>query len=124
VLMTIELGAARGFRIIAMPHADVLQSNGRVELPHGFFISFGRNNVVTRNMRVARINTGRDRDDATQPVKQFRDLFERTAQGIFRAGGVLDRDLQSILGKIEALSGAPDGIGGGLQSDLPGDFAE
>src|SRR4051812_41085866 len=100
MLMTIEFGSPRSFGVVAVPHGYVLQSDCCVQLPHALFIPFRRNDVVSGDMRVAGVNASGNRNHAAQAIQEFRHLLEGAAQRIFRAGGVLDRDLESTLWKI------------------------
>src|SRR5215471_12268398 len=61
VLVAIELRTPLALGVVAMPDADVFQTDGFVEMAHGCAHSFGAHNVVPRNMSVAGINAGADR---------------------------------------------------------------
>ena len=103
--MTIEFGAARRLGIVAMPDANILQTDRGIELGKRFLHSVNADNLVAGNVHVAGIDAGADRNDIAQQVQDFRDLFKTAAQRVLEAGGVFDEHGQSTFGEIKASAG-------------------
>ena len=109
VLMTVELRSPRGFGIIAMPHAHILQPHGFVQVLQCILQSLRAHNVVTRDMSVAGIDAGANRNQLAQVLQHFRDLFEAAAERVFRARLCFRSGWSGRLGQVESLRGRGNG---------------
>src|SRR5205807_7898150 len=56
VLMSIEFGAARGFGVVTVPDADVLQTNGLVQMSQCFLHAVLSDDVISSYVYVARVD--------------------------------------------------------------------
>ena len=92
VLMTIQLRSARGFRVVAVPDLNGIQSKGGIEMLQSLVNALLADNVVSGNVRVTSIDAGADRNDSAQALQHLRDLLEASAEREFRAGRVLDQN--------------------------------
>ncbi len=122
--MPVELRAARLLRVVAMPHRDVSQSHRLVQVPHRCFVTFRADDVVSRHVRVARIDARCHRNDSVEVVQQLRYLLERTAERELRACRVLEQHCESTLRQVQTLARRRDGRSHALQSFFPAAAAE
>ena len=63
-----------------MNDLHLIQPDGSVELAQRLVKASLAHHVVVRNVRVTRVDAGRDRHDTAQPIQDFRDLLECTAE--------------------------------------------
>src|SRR5271170_1568747 len=76
IFMTIQLRTPRSLGVIAVPYPDSLQPHRRLDLSDSSFVAFRSNDVVSRNMRVTRIQTHSHRRSCTKPLHKLRNLLE------------------------------------------------
>src|SRR5579862_2099045 len=105
VLVAVELGAAIALGIVAVPHVDVLQADGLIEVPHRLAHALGVDDVVAGDVRVAGVDTGPDGNDRAQQFEHLRNLLEAAAERVLCAGGVFDENGQVGGGQIQTLAG-------------------
>jgi len=104
VLVPVQLRSARGLCVIAMPHPDILQTDGSVELGQCFAKTLLGNNVISGNMRVAGVDASAHRNMPVQVLNDFRDLLEAAAQRELGPGGVFNQYGQSTFCEIKSLA--------------------
>ena len=80
VLMPIQLRSSRSFRVIAVPHRNILQSNGCIKLSKCLGEAFFRCNVIARYVRVTCINARGCRNMVLQVIDDLGNLLEARAQ--------------------------------------------
>jgi hypothetical protein len=103
MLMPVQLRSARGLGIIAMPHVNIPQADGAMQLIQSVGKSFVAHNVVACNVGVAGIDTSSRGHELRQQVQQLGDLLEVAAEGKLRASSVLDQDTQVARRQIQTL---------------------
>src|SRR5919108_3892385 len=86
VLVAVELRTARRLGVIAMPHANILESHGRVQVGESSLHSRRAHEVVAGNMNMAGVDAGSYGHHVAQKLEQFGNLLKAAAQGIFGAG--------------------------------------
>src|SRR6266571_8583674 len=111
--MPIKFRSACRLGVVAMPHGNILQADGRVEPRHGFLIAFVGNDVISGNMRMASINAGCDGNMIPQTSNYLSNLLEAAAEREFSAGGVFDQNCQPALCELQIFARGSD-RGGGL----------
>ena len=94
VFVPVELRSPVGFGVIAMPYANILESNRRIQMPKRQRTSFVAYKVISRDVGMARVDARTDRHLSAQTFEQFSYLLERSTQGEFCAGRVLDQNSQ------------------------------
>src|SRR5579859_1725701 len=112
MLMAIETGAARGFGVVHVPDADLLEADGAGEQGDGFLVAGCGDNVVSGDVAVTGVEACADGDDRAQAVQELGDLFEAAAEGELGSGGVLDEDAEVAVVERNAVDGLGDAVGG------------
>src|SRR5215472_10465361 len=92
--MAIEARRSCRFGIVAMPHRNVLQTDGVVQILHRVLISLRRDDVIACGVHVTGIHAPCHGNNRTETLYQFRDLLEGTAQRVFGPGGILNYTLK------------------------------
>src|SRR5579864_2497574 len=101
MLMPVQSRSPLRLRVIAMPHADVLQSHSPLQMLQRELPSILADDVIARYMNVTSINACCDRESSAQHFDEFRNLLKRAAQRILRTGSVLYQQGQSSLGQVQ-----------------------
>src|ERR1019366_1846396 len=116
ILVAIELRAALGLGVVAMPHVHVAQSDGALQLIERVVVSTSADDVVPGDVSVAGVDAGPARHEVAQQVQQLCNLLEVTAQRELRSCGVLNQDAQVAGGQIESIRSLLDGQRHALQA--------
>src|SRR5437588_12762310 len=101
MLMPVQSRSPLRLRVIAMPHADVFQPYGPLQMLQRELPSVIADDVIARYMNVTSINARSHRQSSAQHFDQFRNLLKRATQRILRSGGVLDQNCYSTLGEVQ-----------------------
>src|SRR5205807_5100721 len=92
VLVAVELGAACGLGVVAVPHANILEPDSRVQMLQSFLHSGRTHDIVAGNVHVAGVDAGGDWHHIAQQFEQFSDLLKASAERVLSSRGVLDQN--------------------------------
>src|SRR5438067_13086186 len=80
VLMPVEPRAASGFGVVAMPHPNISEADGGIQLGQGLLHSASTHDVIAGHVNVASVNAGCYRQYSAQTLENLCHVLERAAQ--------------------------------------------
>ena len=119
MLVPVELRAACGLGVVAVPDVNVLQAHGAIELVKCLGEALLADDVVSRDMGVTGVDAGAGRHAAFQQIKQLGHLLEVAAERELRTRRVFDQDAQVARLQVESIGGLLDCERRALQAFFP-----
>ena len=94
MLVPVQSRPALRLGVIAVPDADILESDSTVKMCERKFAALRTNNVVSRNMGMTSVDARTDRHNASQQIQQLGDLLKCAAQRKLRPRRIFNQNCE------------------------------